>query len=258
MTPRTHITPNQFRSLFSFTVLPQSWRKHLGLLRNERFQPYFVAAFTLWLVGAVEIIQKTGGQKLDPRFWMLVAVLITVYSGLRIFRLTPKASPVSSRTVPPPVSDMVNRMRSNGVAVCENATDENRGAYVLVTPAGIYAMEVKARNVFGSRTIEYRRDNELVLGGRIADSRPMKQAQAAAQKIRERLGAVLQTGTVVKPLVVFLNDWRINRASAQHEVDVLNEHEIQHYLQTQKPVLSESDVTEISTYLNGPEFAAAC
>src|SRR5437763_1765024 len=99
MTRPANPTIHSIRSALDFTMLPQTWRTHLELLRTEPFQPYIVVAFTLWLVGAIEVIQKTGGQRLDPRFWMSLAVLITLYSGIRIFRLAPLRPRFSSAKV---------------------------------------------------------------------------------------------------------------------------------------------------------------
>lgn len=225
-------------------------------MRNERFQPYLVVAFTLWLVGAVEIIQLTSGQGLNPRFWMVVAILITIYSGVRIFRLTPRPVNIAARKARTRANEVVNRIHSSGFSVYQDP--RHRDGYVIVGPAGIYALEVKERNVFGSRTIEFVGDDKLVLGGRIADSRPVKQAQAAALKIRDGLTGVLHKGFTVKPLVVFLNDWRINRAQNEADVPVLNESELPQYLDGQESVLSRSEVAEISTYFDQTAFAAAC
>jgi len=245
MTPKSHITFKQVQSLLEF-------------IRSAGFQPYFLAAFILWLVGAVEIVQKTGGQRLDPRFWMLVAVVITIYCGIRAFCLTPRRQSLSGKTKSPRATEIVNRIHSNGFAVYQDPTETSGDGYVIVGPAGIYAVEVKERNVFGSRTIEFGGDDKLVLGGRIADSRPVKQAQLAAQKIREGLKGVIHKGLAVKPLVVFLNDWRINRQEQQPNVPVLSGDELPQYLNGQEPILSQSEIAEISSYLNQTTFAAAC
>lgn len=258
MTPKPHFSLKQIRSLLNFHTFPASLQKRLGFIRSARFQPYFVAAFILWLVGAVEIIQKSGGQGLDPRFWMLVAILITIYGGVRVFRLTPDRHTFPASRKSPRAKEIVNRIHSSGFAVYQDPTETNTDGYIIVGPAGIYALEVKERNLFGSRTIEFGRDDKLVLGGRIADSRPVKRAQAAAQKIREGLKGALHKGLSVKPLVVFLNDWRINRQERQPNVPVLNENELPQYLNGQERVLSQSEVAEISLYLNQAAFAAAC
>ena len=257
MTPKTHFSFNQVRSFLRSNILPTSFQKHFELMRSERFQPYFVVAFTLWLVGVVEIIQLTSGQGLNPRFWMAVAVLITIYSGLRVFRLRLQSINVgtTSRTR---ASEVVNRIHASGFAVYQDPSETTRDGYVIVGPTGVYALEVKERSVFGSRTIEFVGQDKLVLGGRIADSRPLKQAQASASNIREGLTRVLDKGFAVKPLVVFLNDWRINRTRGDTGVPVLNEKELPQYLNGQESVLSQSDVAEIATYLDQTALAAAC
>ncbi len=227
-------------------------------LPRERFQPYLVVAFTLWLVGAVELVQLTGGQGLNPKFWMVVAILITFYSGVRVFRLTSPRPNVAARMKRTRANEVVNRVHSSGFAVYQDPSETKGDGYVIVGPSGIYAVEVKERNVFGSRIIEVAGDDKLVLGGRIADSRPVRQAQAAALKIRKGLKGVLHKGLVVKPLVVFLNDWRINRTQGEDHVPVLSENELAQYLDGQESVMSESEVAEVSTFLNQAAFAPSC
>jgi hypothetical protein len=259
MISRTHSAIQQLLSFRDVSLLPEPWRKQLDLVRSDRFQPYFVIAFTLWLVGAVEIIQKTGGQRLDPRFWMAVAVLITLYSGLRVFRLTPRRLGFAGSKMSSAVNDIMSRIQANGLSVYYEPEQEKDGCgFVVVGQAGIYAMEVKTKDVFGSRTIEYRGENKLVFGDRISDSRPLKQARAAAQQVREKLQGILQTGSTVKPLVVFLNDWQITQPDPQPEVAVVNAAELEHYFTGQQPILTQSEVAEISAYLSGPDLAVAC
>lgn len=259
MVPKINPAMRLIQSAFSFTLLPQSCRKYLDSIRNERFQPYFAIAFTLWLVGAVEIIQKTGGQGLDPRFWMLLAVLITLYSGVRIFRLFPQRPNLPSPTVSTALTEMMNRIQSSGLEVFYEPTGPKPDeGFVIIGKAGIYAMEVKTRNVFGSRTIEFRKENELVLGGRISDSRPVKEARAAADKIWDRVQGIVKTRSAVKPLVVFLDDWQITPSQTEQNIAVVSANEVQQYLSAQKPIFTESEVTEISTYLSDSAAAAAC
>ena len=257
MTPQTHFSFKQIRS-FSFSAFQASLHKSLVLMRSEQFQPYFVAAFTLWLVGTVEIIQLTSGQGLNPRFWMVVAILITIYSGVRVFRLTPRSISVGAKRKRARANGVVSKIQSSGFAVYQGLTESESDGYVIVGTAGVYALEVKERNVFGSRTIEFAGDDKLVLGGRIADSRPVREAQAAAIKIGQGLKGGLQKRLTVKPLVVFLNDWRINRVEGESEVPVLAENELPQYLNGQASVLTQSEVAEISTYLDQAAFAAAC
>src|ERR1700730_2964855 len=116
MISRTHSAIQQLLSFRDLSLLPEAWRKQLDLVRSDRFQPYFVIAFTLWLVGAVEIIQKTGGQRLDPRVWMAVAVLIRTYGGVRLFRLTPRRLGFAGSKMSSAVNDIMSRIQANGLS----------------------------------------------------------------------------------------------------------------------------------------------
>jgi Nuclease-related domain len=249
-TPHTGL--QQLRSALNPQFLATIWPKVLELLRNPGFQPYYLVAFTLWLVGTVEIIQKIGGQHLDPRFWMLVAILITVYSGVRIFRLTPLAT-TGNRKWPTALTDMITRMQANGFDVypAPNQDKENAG-FVLVGRSGVFAMEVKSRKVFGSRRIEFGSGNELILGGRISDRRPVQQAQGTAEIIREKLAEIGAESSIVTPLVVFLDGWTVSFGSA-HDVPVVTAGELEPFLNAQPAVLSDSEVVEVSACL-----AATC
>ena len=111
-------------------------------------------------------------------------------------------------------------------------------------------MTVRGRNVFGSRTIEFGDDNELVIGGRIADGRPLTYACAAADKVREQLHGALSTQPTVKPMVVFLNDWEIKGGQNRHDVTVLNESEVQEYFTKQDAILNSADLAKISECLD--------
>src|SRR3954469_1186317 len=141
------------REIFQIAASADLRRKVVELICSEKLQPCFGAAFMLWLVGLVELIQKIGGQRLDPRFWMGIAVLITAYGGVRVFRLTPTSARRAAANRPTPVEQLVARMQSNGVAIYPAPASSDGAGYVIVGPTGVYAMAVKARNVFGSRTI---------------------------------------------------------------------------------------------------------
>ena len=257
MTQRTQVVMREFCSGIISNFSSPAWRRCLQLFQKERFQPYFIAAFTLWLVGAVEIIQRGGGQTLDPRFWMSVAVLITVYSGIRIFRLTSLPPNIVSRKLSPALNEMISRIKASGLAIYPESNHEKQnGGYVIVGRSGVYAMAVKTRKVFGSRQIEYRNENELVLGGRICDGRPVQSAQAIADTLREKLHGLVKTRSAVKPIVVFLNEWRISASDVRHNVPVVTASEVDRYINDQTTVLSDSEIAAISAHLERDLFTA--
>ena len=249
MTHKSNPALRHFLELFHFPVLPERLQKYTDLIRNDRSQPYVIVAFTLWLVGAVEIVQKTTGQRLDPRFWMVIAILITAYSGIRIFRLSSPLSMVGRSSRSREMDNLMSRMISHGFVVYhEPATVKGSDGYIMVGQSGVYAMEVKAGKAFGSRIIEVRDDNELVLGGRISDRRPLEYARAGADKLRARFTGASQVQAAVKPLVVFVDDWQINQSDT--EVTVLSANQLEQYLSAQQPIFTKSQIAEISSYLD--------
>ncbi|MFL6514340.1 MAG: nuclease-related domain-containing protein [Chthoniobacterales bacterium] len=251
MTPFGNSAVRSIQNIFHSAVSGELRREIGELVRNQRLQPYFGAAFMLWLVGLVELIQKIGGQRLDPRFWMGIAVLITIYSGVRIFRLHPSSLGRAASKSPTPVEQLVSRMQSHGVAVYPSALENVSDGCVIVGPGGVYAVAVKARKLFGSQTIQFGKRNKLVLGGRISDSRPLRQAHTMAQKIGDQLRGVLRARISVKPLVVFLNDWRVDRDSAESDVAVMNEHELEQLLARQESNLTPAEIAAVSGRLSG-------
>ena len=249
MASTTHNALRQLWSGFS-SKFPSIIARVSTLVRNQRLQPYLVIAFMLWLVGMVELVQKIAGQHPDPRFWMLVAIVVTIHSGVRIFRLTPK-SMKRLRKWSPAVSEMVVRMQDSGLTVYPAPSHEKgNDGFVVVGHSGVYALELKTQKVFGSRRIEYGRENELILGGRISDRRPVQQAQGIAETVRETLAETAVTApSTVTPLVVFLDDWTINDSGITHEVPVVTATELQPFLDAQSTVLNDAEVAEISACL---------
>jgi hypothetical protein len=228
----------------------------LEVISSARLFPYLLIPFTLWLVGIVEAIQKIGGQKLDPRFWMFLSIIITIYTGVRIFRLSPLRRKNGGERARAPSKQILDCVHSSGLELYYEVDEGRRGIdYVVVGAAGIYAIEVKARDAFGSRRIDYRDANELVLGGKISDNQPLKEARSAAQKVRERLAGHLPTQNVVKPMVVFLGDWQIDQPETEADVAVVSAGDLEQYLKQQRPVLSSAELAEISTYLENLSLA---
>jgi nuclease-like protein len=255
LTPRKSI--RQTRSDNFFKWFPQSWRGHAEMVCSERFVPYLLIALPFWLVCIVESVQKIGGQNLDPRFWMFLSILVTLYGGFSLFRLQSPRQNFSFEQSGPEIDEVVDQIRSKGGVVYHGSGERGLNAdYLVVGPAGIHVIETKARNVFGSRAIDYRNENELLLGGKISDNQPLKQARAAAQTVREQLPEPFLAQCPVKPLVVFLGNWQINQPEREVDVAVMNASDLSGYLNQQQAVLTSAEVAQICLHLEGLPVAA--
>jgi hypothetical protein len=139
-------------------------------------------------------------------------------------------------------------MRAKGFVPIHDLPGEGFNVdHVVVGPAGIYAIETKTRA--GRGTIDYRAANELIFGGRISDSRPLWQARSSAYAVHTDLKEHLRENYWVKPLLVFVGHWRIQRQAGDFDVDVVTAERLESYFDRQQPVLTRKEIEQISLHL---------
>jgi hypothetical protein len=228
----------------------RSFTSQIFDLWHERLIPYFLVIFIFWLVCIVESIQKISGQDLDPRFWMALSIVVTIFGGIKVFRLR---SQQPRRELPQDdrqIDQLVESIRSKGFVAYQETKEDGRNAdCVVVGPSGVYVIETKMRNVFGSRAIDYRNENELILGGKISDNQPIKHVRAAADVVRDQLGQGLQKQYPVKPLVVFFGDWQVNQPALDLDVAVMTAADIETYFDRRPSTLVAEEIASICSCL---------
>ena len=228
----------------------QYLRAHRERALDDRLVPYFLVIFTFWMVCIVEFTQKIGGQTLDPRFWMFLAMLVTIYGGFKVFRLRSQLQSFATRhRKDREVGHILDRVRAKGFITYDRLPEtEFQVDHIVVGPSGIYVIETKERTVFGSRTIDYVNDNQLILGGKITDSQPLKKTRGAADAIRRQLQEHLHQQFAVKPLVVFSGEWRVNRYANDVDVAVVTANQLESYLDREQPELTSKEITQICSH----------
>jgi hypothetical protein len=226
----------------------QSLGETSGRLLDDRFVPYFLIVFAFSIVCFVEWTQKIAGIRPDPRFWMVMSILVTIYGGCRAFRLFPQLRMRRTEHGKRRVAEILDRIRSKGFVVFNNSPDNDfHFDHVVVGPCGIYALETKARS--GSGTIEYRSDGELLLGGRINDGRAVSQTRAAAHSLHLYLRELLHKGYWVNPMLVFEGSWRVQRARSDFSIDVMTADELEEYFDRQPAELDSEEIAHICSQL---------
>lgn len=234
-----------------FRLAGQYLREHKERIVDHRLVPFFLVVFTFWMVCIVEFTQKIGGQTLDPRFWMFLSILVTIYGGFKVFRLRSQVGHFSTRhRKDGRVGEILNRVRAKGFVTYDRLSEtESNVDHVVVGPTGIYVIETKERTVFGSRTIDYLDENQLVLGGKITDSQPLKKTRGAADAIRRQLQEHLHQQFPVKPLVVFLGEWHVNRHASDVDVAVITADQLENYFDRAQPELTSKEIAQICAHL---------
>lgn len=228
----------------------QSLREKSERLFDDRFVPYLLfIAFAFWIVCFVEWTQKIAGAHPDPRFWMFMSILLTIYGGSRVFRLYPKLARlhVGARRQQN-VAEILDRIRAKGFVTLHDVSHNGfKIDHVVVGPSGIYAIETKTRT--GSGTIEYRGDQELLLNGRINDSPAVRQARTSAQAAHLHLKQHLHECYWVNPLLVFTGDWRVQPSPRDFAIDVIIEDQLEDYFDRQQPELTGAEIAHICSHL---------
>jgi hypothetical protein len=172
---------------------------------------------------------------------------VTVYGGLQVFRLRGRWLRGQDAAGEKKVALILNGIRSKGFVAFHNLPGENRNIdHVVIGPSGVYAIETKARR--GSGTISYRNDDELVFAGRIRDGWPLRQARDSARALQVRLNEQFPEAYLVKPLVVFLGNWSVDRSQGEFAVDVTTADQLPEYFAKQAPALTGNDIARISAH----------
>ena len=232
-------------SSFAHPVL--TLREEINRLTEEQLLPILLIMFSFWIVCAVEWVQRFAGIVPDPRFWTLLSLIVTVYGGLQVFRLRGRWWRGQDATGEKKIALILNGIRSKGFVAFHNLPGENRNIdHVVIGPSGVYAIETKARS--GSGTISYRNDDELVFAGRIRDGGPLQHARDSARTLQVRLNEQFQETYLVKPLVVFLGDWSIDRGQGEFAVDVTTADQLPEYFAEQAPALTGGEIARISAH----------
>jgi hypothetical protein len=225
----------------------QSIWKRIRFPWNDAILPALVIPFVFWIICATDWIQRRlGGTQPNTKFWAMAAVMATFYGGLQFFRLRPRLRrlhrrPKGERVV----AEILDRARAHGCAVFHDLpSDFGNIDHVVVGPAGVFAIETKART--GAGTIEYRNENEIVFGDRLIDQRALARARGSARAVQEKLQECFETKLPVTPLVVFVGEWRVHRHPGNFVVDVLAAHQLENYFDRQQPQLTRQEITEIA------------
>ena len=229
----------------------QSLQHEIDRLSEERILPLLLIMFAFWIVCAVEWTQRFAGAIPDPRFWTCLSLIVTFYGGFQIFRLRQRLPQLRPRRPGVrQVFEALERIRSKGFVVCRSqAGAGGKMDHVVIGPAGVYTVEAKARS--GSGIIEYRSEDELIFADRIIDGRPLREARASAQEVRERLSEKFGDRYAVQPIVVFPGEWSVHQPYGEFLVDVTTVNQLEDYFDTRRPELTGREIAEIAAHLEG-------
>ena len=226
--------------------LGERWQQ---LVDDHLFLIVFVPLF-LWAIVIVQWMQHILKERLPTSFWLGAAVIATGVSLIAFRRLIPKVRAlVCGESGERLVAEQLEEMRSDGFCCFHDVVRDGFNIdHVVVGPPGVFVIETKFRS--GSGLIEFRNGQGIFVGGREEEHDPLKQARGNARTVRDLIRQDAGLEVRVKPLIVFVGDWKVKNAWRDSDVRVITANGVAGYFQGQdQPELTRRDIALICSHL---------
>lgn len=119
--------------------------------------------------------------------------------------------------------------------------------HVLVGPGGVFAIETKFRSGYGE--IEFRNGEGLFVDGHKEKDDPLRQARSNAADVNRLLKENCGKYFWVKPLLVFVGDWKVKNTWQTTDARVLTVDGLRNYFEDQQPELTKAEIKLIASHL---------
>jgi hypothetical protein len=227
----------------------QSIRDEKDRLLEDRLMPYVFGPGLLWLVFAVEAIRAWTRQPPQPRLWLCFAIAATGASWIGFRRLFPKFRNLNrGETGELRVAEILDELRNFGYRAFHDVPGEGYNVdHVVVGPAGVFAIETKFRS--GRGEIEFRNGEGLFVGGRKEENDPLSQARRNAKDVNRIIKENCGIDRWVKPIVVFVGDWKVKNRWRDTEARVFSTDQIVDYFDRLQPELVRHEIDLICSHL---------
>lgn len=141
------------------------------------------------------------------------------------------------------VGHSLDRLRADGYEVVHDIPEDGYNIdHVLVGPTGVFAIETKARSKPVGRDADIVYDGESIrVDGQLPDRDPIKQATAAADRVRQILRETTGHEVAVRPVVIYPG-WYVRLTRRRPRVWVVNETYLQAWLAWEDESLSKEQV----------------
>ena len=223
----------------------QSLREEWDRLIDNNLPLIVFGPGALWLVWFTHWIQPP----ISAKAWLMLACIGTAIAAGAFFRVMPQARRlVRGERGELKVAEALEDLRPAGYRVFHDLRRDGYNIdHVVVGPAGVFVIETKFRSGFGE--IEFRNGEGLFVGGRKEETDSLLQARRNARNVRSMLKDDCKVDRWVKPLVVFVGDWRIKNKWRDTDARVLTPEQISSYFDQRQPELTRHEIELFATHL---------
>ncbi len=227
----------------------QSLREEWDRLIDNSLPVCIFGPLMIWAVALAQLINEGSSQPLSSRFWFGMAVVATGAATLWYLRLIPQArNLVRGERGEQKVAEALEDLRPAGYRAFHDIVRDGFNIdHVLVGPAGVFAIETKFRS--GRGEITFRNGEGIFVDGRPEEKDSLKQARGNAAEIRKLIKENCALEPWVKPLVVFVGDWRVKNEWKSTDVRVFTPETLLRHIANQQPVLTGREIAMITSHL---------
>jgi hypothetical protein len=228
----------------------QSLRERSQQLLDDHLIPIVFGPMMLWMLVLGVWIGSTSKSP-SLRFWISSAVVATGVSVIAFLRLIPKSRALArGERGELVVAEQLEALRVNGFRCFHDIVRDGFNIdHVVVGPPGVFVLETKFRS--GSGLVEFRNGQGIFVDGREEERDPLKQARGNARVVHDLIRQHAGLELWVKPLVVFVGDWKVKNAWRDTDIRVITANGIARYFDRQdQPELTKREIQLICSHLN--------
>jgi hypothetical protein len=236
--------------------LPQVRRRAGESVSEERERRVFdklpaiiFLPFFFWFVFLITELQQSNPTLRRPGFWLIFAIIMTVFSAVWLWRLFPIARRFNrGERGERHVAELLEELRTDGYKPIHDIVRDGFNVdHVLVGPSGVFAIETKFRSGHGE--ITFRNGEGVFVGDRLEEKDCLKQACGNTVAIRNLIQENCGRREYVTPVVVFVGDWKIRNKWRDTNLRVFTPERLLDYIRDQQLQLTRKDIELIASHL---------
>ena len=235
----------------------QSLRDQKEWLTDNWLIPLFFTTAFFWVLWLVVDLQARSHRPPQPKVFLCLAIVATGVSTIKFGRLFRQFRNLNrGERGELLVAEQLEELRSLGFRCFHDLVRDGFNIdHVVVGPAGVYAIETKYRS--GSGLVGFRNGQGIFVGGREEERDCLKQAKGNAATLHKLIRQHAGIEAFVKPLVVFVGNWKVKNDWQSTDVRVLTAGNLGRYFEEQdQPELTRREIDLICSHLNRTARAA--
>jgi Nuclease-related domain len=209
--------------------------------------PFFFTTALCWILWLVMNLQSRSHLPFQPKIYLCFAVVATGVTAIKFGGLWGQFRKLNRGAMI--VAEQLEELHANDFRCFHDIVRDGFNIdHVVVGPPGVFTVERKFRS--GSGEIEFKNGQGIFVGGREEERDSLKQARGNARAVHDLIREDAAVEVFVKPLVVFVGDWKMKNAWRDTDVRVITAGDVQTYFQNEdQSELTKSEIELISSHL---------